>query len=226
MIGDKAHVYKIERAGLSSIGNIYPISIKNHEDGTIDLDEVRYNCLPQDPHLPVPRVIALESSHNLCNGRVLRMDYIREVKKICDENNFKLHLDGARCLNACTFLKIDPSELAKDFNTISLCFSKGLSCPFGTAVIGSHEEIERAKVIRKMLGGAMRQGGIMASACRISLEDWKEHLQRDHDNAQYLARELAKNNELVIDLEGIETNIIRFTFQEDFKKFEKYSDFS
>ena len=118
-----------------------PIVLKNLPDGTIDLDELRYAIVPNNTHLPQPKVICLENSHNHCNGNTISLEYINKVRQLCDEKNLKLHLDGARSLNAAVALGVTPAELGKDFDTISLCFSKGLSCPFGTAIIGSSEDI-------------------------------------------------------------------------------------
>ena len=111
---------------------------------------------PNSYHLSQPRVIALENSHNLCNGRVLGVDYIGKVKKIANKHKLRMHLDGARSLNAATSLNIEPAKLVKDFDTINLCMSKGMGCPIGSLLIGSQQDIAHARIIRKMLGGQMR----------------------------------------------------------------------
>lgn len=118
---------------------------------------------------------------------MLSLDYISKVKKICDTNKLRLHLDGARALNAAVFLKVDPAKMVKDFNTVSFCFSKGMGCPVGSVVLGSEEDIVFANIIRKILGGQMRQVGVLASCALVSLEDWQEKLKEDHDNAHYLS---------------------------------------
>jgi threonine aldolase len=118
----------------------------------------------------------LESSHNLCNGRVLSTKYINDVKKICDAHKIKLHLDGARALNASTFLKIEPAKMVKDFDTINFCLSKGMGCPIGSMVIGTREDIAHARIVAKLLGGALRQAGVLAACGLVSLEDWQDKL--------------------------------------------------
>lgn len=176
IVGHLSHVYNIERGGMSALGNIHPIVVQNQKDGTMDLKDIAYTIPPNSIHLSQPRVIALENSHNLCNGRVISLSYISEVKKLAKKHKLRLHLDGARCLNAATYLNVDPALLVKDFDTVNFCLSKGMGCPVGSMIIGTEKDIEHARALRKMLGGQMRQVGILATCGLISLEDWKERL--------------------------------------------------
>ena len=133
-----------------------PITVKNNKDGTLDNDLVETFCKKIDPHLVINRVLCLESSHSECNGRVLNMDYIKKTKKLAKKNGMRMHLDGARALNAATYLGISPAEMCKDFDTLTQCLSKGLGCPMGSLVLGTKKDIHDAIMFRKILGGGMR----------------------------------------------------------------------
>jgi threonine aldolase len=135
-----------------------------------------------------------------------------------------MHLDGARGLNAAQSLKVTPSTMVSDFDTVNFCLSKGMGCPVGSMVIGSKEDIEHARVLRKMLGGQMRQVGILAICGLISLEDWQERLQNDHDNARWIANEMAEKISYVTgigNIDLIDTNIFRFSLKPDYMKLKK-----
>ena len=120
------------------------------------LEDLKAAIPPNSMHLAQPRVIALENTHNLCNGRVITTEYVDEVKDLADKHGLRMHLDGARVLNAAVFLEKSPAEIAAPFDTINFCLSKGMGCPVGSMVIGSKEDIAHARVLRKMLGGQMR----------------------------------------------------------------------
>jgi len=147
------------------------------------------------------------------------MDYIKEVKKICTKHNLRMHLDGARGLNAAVALNIEPHVMVEDFDTLNFCLSKGMGCPMGSLVIGSKENIAHARIMRKLLGGGLRQGGIVAAAGLVSLEDWQEKLKKDHENAKFVAKELSYINALTVDVDNVETNIFRIILKDDYKKY-------
>ena len=128
-------------------------------------------------HIVHVKGISLESSHNGCNGKVLRPEYISKVKKIAKKNKAKLHLDGARSWNAAHFLGIPISEMLKDFDLVSVCLSKGLGCPIGSMIVGSEKDIAQARIYRKILGGTMRQTGIFSACGLVALEDWQDHIE-------------------------------------------------
>jgi len=148
------------------------------------------------------------------------MDYIEKASKLARKHKMKMHLDGARCLNAAVSLRISPAEMTKRFHTVSVCLSKGLGCPVGSMVIGSRKDIKHALVLRKLLGGNLRQAGILAKAGLENLEDWEETLAEDHRKAQWFANELSKIPCIELDQSVIETNIFRFKFKPDFNKFQ------
>ena len=156
IIGHQSHVYMIERGGISAIGGIHPIVVQNQPDGTMNLKDIEYAIPPVSMHLSQPRVIELENTHCYFNGSVLKPGYVSAVRKIARKHKLRMHLDGARCLNAAVALKIEPSLMVKEFNTVNFCLSKGMGCPVGSMVIGSREDIEHARIIRKMIGGQMR----------------------------------------------------------------------
>jgi threonine aldolase len=134
-----------------------PWVIKNQEDGTLPIDEMEYitNIAPNEHVVPI-QAISLESSMNNCQGKVLRMDYIQKVKKLAKKKKLLMHLDGARSWNAALFLDLEMKQMVEDFDLISVCFSKGMGCPVGSALVGSQKLISQARVFRKMLGGGMR----------------------------------------------------------------------
>ena len=141
-IGEKSHINNWERGNIASAASVMPMTLKNRDDGTIDLDEVDFWCRELDPHLVTNKVLSLESPHNECSGRVLRMKYIKEAKKMARKHKLKMHLDGARSFNAAAFLKIPMAEMCKDFDTVSVCMSKGLGAPIGSVLVGSEKDIK------------------------------------------------------------------------------------
>ena len=150
------------------------------------------------------------------------MAYIEKASKVARKHKMKMHLDGARCLNAAVSFGVSPAEMTKRFQTVSVCLSKGLGCPVGSVVIGSRKDIKHALVLRKLLGGNLRQAGILAKAGLENLEDWEETLSEDHRKAQWFAGELSKIPCLELDQSVIETNMFRFKFKPDFKKFQPH----
>ena len=156
ILGHLSHIYNIERGGISALGSIHPIVARNQQNGSIALEDLEASIPPNNMHLSQPRVIGLESSHNLCNGTVLKMDYIKDAKNLAKKHKLRLHLDAARGLNAAVALGIEPAEMVNDFDTVNFCLSKGMGCPVGSLIMGTKNDMEFARVMRKMLGGQMR----------------------------------------------------------------------
>ena len=157
ILGNKSHLHNYERGGVAAVGSIFPHIVDVKSDGTFDLQELeKIIPLMANEHLARPDVIALENSHGGCNGAALPLSYIRDVKEIADRHGLRMHLDGARLLNALVATGDDVQEFASYFDTISFCFSKGMGCPIGSVMLGSEEDIRFARDIRKMLGGGMR----------------------------------------------------------------------
>jgi threonine aldolase len=187
ILGAEAHSYRYEAGGVSVLGSIQPQAIPNRPDGTLDLAEVEAAIKPDDPHFARTRLLALE---NTITGRVLSRKYLEEAIALARRRNLSIHLDGARVFNAATHLKITVKDLCAGFDSVSSCLSKGLGAPAGTVLLGSKPFIERARRARKILGGAMRQAGVIAAAGLYALENNVERLKVDHDNAERLARGL------------------------------------
>jgi threonine aldolase len=187
ILGMEAHSYRYEAGGVSVLGSIHPQAIPNRPDGTLDLAEVEAVIKPDDPHFPRTKLLALE---NTITGRVLSREYLAKAVDLAIRRNLSIHLDGARIFNAATALKMKVKDLCAGFDSVSSCLSKGLGAPAGTVLLGKKEFIQKAKRARKILGGGMRQAGVIAAAGLYALENNVERLKTDHENAERLARGL------------------------------------
>jgi threonine aldolase len=187
ILGMEAHSYRYEAGGLSVLGSIHPQAIANRPDGTLDLAEVEAAVKPDDPHFPRTRLLALE---NTITGRVLSRSYLEQAIAVAKRKNLSIHLDGARIFNAATALDMKVNDLCAGFDSVSSCLSKGLGAPAGTVLLGKKDFIQKAKRARKILGGGMRQAGVIAAAGLYALEHNVERLKTDHANAERLARGL------------------------------------
>ena len=184
ILGSEAHSYRYEAGGLAVLGSIQPQVVANQPDGTLDLAQVEAAVKPDDPHFPRTRLLALE---NTITGRVLSRKYLQSAVEIAKRNNLSTHLDGARIFNASAAEKIPVKALCAGFDSLSSCLSKGLGAPAGTVLMGKKEFIDKARRARKILGGGMRQAGVLAAAGLYALENNVERLGTDHDNAARLA---------------------------------------
>jgi threonine aldolase len=186
IVGDCAHIYVNEAGGMSALGGIHPRPIKNQADGTLALDDILAAIQTEDVHHTITRLICLENTQNICGGVALSAEYTRAVGKIARENNLSLHIDGARIFNAATALNVDVKELVEPADSVMFCLSKGLVAPVGSMLVGTKKFINRARHLRKMLGGGMRQAGVLAAAGLISLEKMTGRLGQDHARAKIL----------------------------------------
>ncbi len=186
IVGDCSHIYVNEAGGMSALGGIHPRPVKNQADGTLALDDIRSAIQTEDVHHTITRLICLENTQNICGGVVLSPEYTREVGKIARENNLSLHIDGARIFNAAAALNVDVKDLVAPADSVMFCLSKGLVAPVGSMLVGSKKFIKRARHLRKMLGGGMRQAGVLAAAALISLEKMAGRLGQDHARARTL----------------------------------------
>jgi threonine aldolase len=187
ILGQEAHSYRYEAGGLAVLGSIQPQALANRPDGTLDLADVEAAIKPDDPHFARTRLLALE---NTISGRVLSREYLGRAVALAQARNLATHLDGARIFNAATHLGTRVRDLCAGFDSVSACLSKGLGAPAGTVLLGSETFIRKARRARKILGGAMRQAGIIAAAGLYALENNVERLAEDHRNAERLARGL------------------------------------
>src|SRR5215217_1002353 len=187
IVGNLSHIYLNEAGGMSALGGMQPCPIRNQPDGTLALDDILASIRTEDVHHPITRLICLENTQNICGGVPLTPDYTRQVGELARQNNLSLHIDGARIFNAAAAQNVAIRELVEPADSVMFCLSKGLAAPMGSMLVGSQKFIKRARYIRKMLGGGMRQVGIVAAAGIISLERMTRRLSEDHLRAKKLA---------------------------------------
>ena len=210
ILGDQSHTFLYEAGGISSFGGVHSRQIKNYDDGTMLLEDIKNSIRKKDVHFPPSRLVCLENTHNRCFGMPLDINYINKVSEIVKNNSMKLHVDGARIFNAATALNKSVADLTSEVDSVSFCLSKGLSAPSGSLLCGKKEFIEKARFNRKALGGGMRQSGILAAAGIIALDEMPKKIINDHQNASILAKGLNEIRGISIDLEKVKTNIIYF----------------
>ncbi|MBX9949902.1 MAG: low-specificity L-threonine aldolase [Candidatus Obscuribacterales bacterium] len=203
IVGKNNHIFQWEQGGAASLGGIHTCTIDNSKDGMLPVEEIEAAIRYDDPHCPVSKLVCIENTQD---GRVLSKEYTEAVGRFCRENNLLLHLDGARIYNAAIALNQPVKALAAPVDSMQMCFSKGLSAPVGSIVVGSKEFIKRAHRARKLVGGAMRQAGVLAAACEVALDTMVERLQEDHDNARLLADGLKNIRQL--NVEPVESNMV------------------
>jgi len=215
ILGDRSHTFLNESGGMSALGGIHPHTINNQPDGTMRLEDIKAAIRGSNVHFPRTRLISLENTHNRCNGSALSAEYTNSVAALAKEHGLSVHLDGARIFNAAVALGVDVKELTANVDSLSFCLSKGLSGPVGSLVCGSSEFITEARRTRKVLGGGMRQAGIIAAAGITALEEMVDRLAQDHKNARRLAEGIANISGLSIELARVQTNIIYFELDEN-----------
>ncbi len=210
IVSKKAHMFLYEQGGASQLGgvSVYPLDIQ--ADGTMRLNEIRDSIRADDPHFPCTALICLENTTH-AGGMPLSLDYTRKVGEIAHDHGLKLHIDGARLFNAAAALRVEPRELAAPADSIQLCLSKGLCAPVGSLLVGSQEFINRARRTRKVLGGGMRQAGVIAAAGLVALRDMRGRLADDHVTAQLLADGLAAIEGITVQPVNIRTNMVFFS---------------
>lgn len=213
ILGDLSHPYIYETAGMAALGGIQPRTLPNQADGTLRLEDIRQAIRADDVHFPISRLIALENTHNRCNGAALSAAYIAEVGQLAHQHGLLLHIDGARIFNAATALETPVAELVAPADSVTFCLSKALCAPVGSVLCGSADFIHRARRIRKQLGGGMRQAGILAAAGILALQVMSLRLAEDHARAARLAAGLAKFSALQVHTP--QTNIVRFQLAEN-----------
>ncbi len=212
---ESAHVGMYEAGAYAVVSGLSIRRLRGRPYGALDPNEVRDLVAPDDVHRAPTTLVCLENTHNSSSGTAITPEQTRAVAEVAHANGMKLHIDGARIFNAATHLAIEPQELVRGADSIQFCFSKGLAAPVGSMVCGSREFIRRGRRARKLLGGGMRQAGVLAAACLISLEKMTKRLREDHAHARLIAEELARHEGVSIDLNAIQTNIIRFAFRRE-----------
>ena len=210
ILGDECHIFNYEAGGASALGGIAYHTVPTGRLGELDIADLDHALHPPDVHYAPPGIICLENTHNRCGGTILKPDYLQSVRAVADKACIPVHLDGSRIFNAAVALGCDVRELTRAVDTVQFCLSKGLSAPIGSLVCGSKRFVERARHYRKMVGGGMRQAGIIAAAGIVALNEMVERLAEDHATAQRLAEGLAAIPKVSIDLETVQTNLVIF----------------
>jgi threonine aldolase len=216
IVGDKSHIYVNEAGGMAALGGIYPHPISNQKDGTLRLDDIRASIQPDDSHRTITRLICLENTQNICGGVPLTAEYTAQVGQIANEHGLKFHIDGARIFNAAAALDVDVKQLVAPADSVMFCLSKGLVAPVGSMLVGLQEFIARAHRLRKMLGGGMRQVGVLAAAGLISLEKMVGRLKQDHARATNLFEGLKQIPGLRLETEP-SSNMVYFDLEDQIK---------
>lgn len=204
-----SHIYNNESAGLTRIAGLVPRLIQG-KYGVFTGTQVAEVLRPRDVHFPRTSLVCLENTHNAAGGTVVTPSQMEDVGRTAREHGIRLHLDGARIFNAAVALDIHPASLAGQADSVTFCLSKGLACPVGSVVVGSEDFIEEARRARKVLGGGMRQAGVIAAAGLVALEKMVDRLEEDHANARLIAEGVASIEGLGIDMKSVQTNIVIF----------------
>jgi threonine aldolase len=203
--GQVAHCYRFEGGGAAVLGGVQPQPLDFAADGTLDLADVARAIKPDDPHFPRTRLLCLENTQA---GKVLPLEYLLRAQALCRERGLLLHLDGARLFNAAVKLGVPARTIAGDCDSVAVCLSKGLGAPVGSLLCGSLDFVARARRWRKVVGGGMRQAGVLAAAGIVALTSQVERLAEDHANARLLAEGLAEIPELDFDPASVQTNMV------------------
>ncbi|MFM5154052.1 low-specificity L-threonine aldolase [Aeromonas veronii] len=211
ILGNAAHIYRYEAQGSAVLGSVALQPLPMQRDGTLAFDDIKATLAPDDAHFVQTRLICLENTHN---GKVLPLSYLQEMGAFVAERGLKLHLDGARLFNAAVASETPVEVIAAPFDSISICLSKGLGAPVGSLLVGSHDFIARARRLRKMLGGGMRQAGILAQAGLFALEQHVTRLADDHRRAKRLAEGLAALSGIELDLSLVQSNMVFLRLRE------------
>ena len=211
IMGDRAHTFLYEGGGPAGLGSITTHVVKNQPDGTLKLGDVEGAIRPLgNVHFPRTKLVVIENTQNRMGGTVLPLEYTDALGELAHKHNLKVHLDGARIFNASVALGVDVKELTRSVDSVCFCLSKGLACPVGSVLCGSKEFIDEARRYRKMVGGGMRQAGVLAAAGLVALDEMIDRLADDHANARRLAEGLTDIPGLEVNLDSVQSNIIVF----------------
>uniref|UniRef100_A0A8C2UIA6 Probable low-specificity L-threonine aldolase 2 n=1 Tax=Coturnix japonica TaxID=93934 RepID=A0A8C2UIA6_COTJA len=212
LLGAQAHMYVYEHGGAAQVAGVHSQALQDLPDGTLDLEQLELAIREAhgSRYHPRPELICLENTHSSAGGRALPLTYLQQVHLLAECYGLRVHMDGARLMNAAVAQGVDPAHIAQHCDSVSLCFSKGLGAPAGAVLAGRREFVAEAWRVRKLLGGGMRQAGVLAAAARIGLEQAEETLRRDHDNARHFAQGIKELNSPLcsVSLAAVETNMV------------------
>jgi len=207
IVEEDSHIFVYETAGPSLLSGVQMMPIQGSR-GVVTCEQIKRAIRPKVYYLPNTTLICIENTHGRSSGSIIPLDEIRKIRDLAQNENIRLHMDGARLWNACVALGCDPRDYAGLFDSVSVCFSKGLGAPVGSMIAGSRDFIERARVFRKIFGGGMRQAGILAAAALYALQHNVQRLKEDHEKARYFAGELASLKQLSLNMNEVDTNMV------------------
>ncbi|CAH1394730.1 unnamed protein product [Nezara viridula] len=211
IVGDESHIIVWEQAGAAQIAGVQLRTVLNQPDGTFDIKDMLTKVRDNNSMFhPKTTLVCIENTHNTCGGRILPLNWIKELSTVLKDLQIPLHLDGARFFNAVVKSGLAPDVMAEGCDTVNICLSKGLGAPMGSLLIGSEETIFKARLLRKALGGGMRQIGLVAAAGIYALDHMVERLKEDHAHTYNIAKAIheMKSDVVFVDLESVETNIL------------------
>jgi threonine aldolase len=215
IMGNMGHTFLFEAGGISALGGVFPNTLPNQPDGSLLLEDIEAAIRPDDIHDPITKMVILENTHNRCGGTVLGLEYTRAVGELAHKHNLHLHLDGARIFNAAAALGVKAATVAAPADSVTFCLSKGLCAPVGSVVCGTKEFVKQGLRTRKMLGGGMRQAGVLAAAGIIAVEKMSLRLNEDHEKAARLADGLTKIPGIVFEMGMPQTNMVFPSISQD-----------
>jgi len=215
IMGNLSHTFLFEAGGSAALGGIHPRTLPNQPDGTLWLEDIEAAIRPENPHHPRTRLVCLENTHNRCGGAVLTPEYTDSVGELAHRHGLAVHLDGARVFNAAVALGVEVRDLTRSVDSVQFCLSKGLSAPVGSMLCGTRAFIAEARRWRKMLGGGMRQAGVLAAAGIEALDNMVDRMADDHANARRLAEGLADMPGFAVNLASVQTNIVIWNLTTD-----------
>eukprot|EP00095_Tigriopus_kingsejongensis_P007173 maker-scaffold134_size322110-snap-gene-0.10 protein:Tk07173 transcript:maker-scaffold134_size322110-snap-gene-0.10-mRNA-1 annotation:"probable low-specificity l-threonine aldolase 2" len=217
LVGDKSHIYIYEQGNVSQFGGVHTRALANLSDGTFAIDELRSKIRPDDPHEPQTALVCIENTHNKCGGKVVPVEWIKQVGEACQELNLPLHCDGARIFNAAVALGVPVKELVQPCDSVSICLSKGLGAPIGSVVVGSQDFIRRVHRLRKAIGGGMRQSGILAAAGIFAFDNNVERMALDHERVKLLGKVFQDcgNGKFTFSDDGSNSNLLFISIDKD-----------
>ncbi len=216
ILGDSSHIIQHEVGGAARHGLLQTRTLRS-KYGKLDLNEIENAIRDEDIHFPKTSLICIENPHNDDGGVVISLDYMKDLYNLAKKHNLYIHLDGARIFNAALVLKTEAKNIAKYADTVMFCLSKGLSSPIGSMLVGTRSDIKKARKIRKMLGGGMRQVGILAAAGIVSLTKMIDRMKEDHKRAKRFAKFIKKFKEIKVDLRSVQTNMVYFRIKDNLK---------
>ena len=206
-----SHIFLYEVAGIARIAGVQSMTIEGI-NGSLNPINIEKSIRKDNIHFHKTSLICLENTHNMAGGTTIPLDNMKEIYEISKKHNIPIHLDGARIFNAAEYLNVEAKEITKYTDSVMFCLSKGLSAPVGSVIAGSNDFIKKARKIRKMLGGGMRQAGLIASCGIVALDEVKNKTRQDHDKAKLLAKELNKIEKVNVNEETVHTNIVNVDF--------------